>query len=1153
MYVSVQSQKVAQYVLLPGLIPRIREAFSFSFAFLSFAFANCFDMARLLPPNHPYMNPANYGMFGILDVLRVAGANLKFSWRHIDQILIYFALLSAFVMFIVFLIVSVAVAVMTPAHAAMPTSVFGLILNIGSYFDTPKPDKDVALMLLDRVMGLKGDTKSGSFFGSNIPNMCLGGDLGGVGCIVPPFPSPYHIAMHAILKFYTYSIISFSGIILAYFIFILVMETTLTGVPMGSRFNRFWMPIRLVFALGLMFPLAPHGLNSAQYIVLYTAKLSSAFATNGWIYYNERIESVMGVGKSNPFGTAIDYKFDPLYGPTIDKSSPMAAKLNAPDMGDLVRFLHIVFACEYIHERKNPEKINIQGYFVRNSGGAAIPAYTEAVENKVPGKIETYVDAIKYFDYGNINIVFGIYDPVKYSDKPGGVMPLCGSLIIPVTSVNNPFTGEIDNPGAARINEYYYYYTMALIDKETLPRQLIDGFAIQMVERYAKLDAQSDTCTGDSDDDGFINSTYNKANLTMLGNCGGEPAADYIPRQVELYQAVFQQLVYDANSEISDPKYWAMKSSVLDRGWAGAGIWLNDIAKINGAFVSSVQQIPYGATLPVTMENIRLVAQSGIQNLLSYKDTFSIVTTQSNPGSGFSQEEAKAYQAIYTYLYGDDRRYAFRPDSQSNMAGVSGIKGYPVIQNNANNNPIIDAVNLVLGSQFLYNPRDNSDTHPLAQIVTFGRTLLERSARNLMTGSAIASMGGVMMLGNEDIGSSLKKTSSFFFAIASIFFGAGFMLFYILPILPFIYFFFSMLSWVKAIFEALIGAPLWAMAHLRLSGNGFPSSASVGGYYLLLEIFLRPIITVFGLVATMGIFTASVYVLNDMFAFVTTAATGGDFSDYASASGDTAMEFSKGTIDKLFFNILYIVLVYMFALSTFQLIDRIPNEFMKWFGGGLKSFSAESYRRDNPANTFINNSFVAVGYPVQGLISSAGHHLSSIAESSAQIADNATIGGGGRISQMIRNAVGPDRNTFVNETIEKLTSTHENHMLQAQHFEDLAKTTGDAAKAEGLLSKAAEARIKAEANDPALLLEELIHPGQSHMSASARSMATQNLETMKTVRSLTQDLLETGGTLRFGMGISRPGIQGPTGDSADPDTVQAALMRLIEMTKHNRR
>ena len=66
----------------------------------------------------------------------------------------------------------------------------------------------------------------------------------------------------------------------------------------------------------------------------------------------------------------------------------------------------------------------------------------------------------------------------------------------------------------------------------------------------------------------------------------------------------------------------------------------------------------------------------------------------------------------------------------------------------------------------------------------------------------------------------------------------GFVLYYILPFMPFIYFFFAVGSWVKAIFEAMVGVPLWALAHLKIQGEGLPTQSALTGYLLIYPQFL---------------------------------------------------------------------------------------------------------------------------------------------------------------------------------------------------------------------------------------------------------------------------------------------------------------------------
>lgn len=155
------------------------------------------------------------------------------------------------------------------------------------------------------------------------------------------------------------------------------------------------------------------------------------------------------------------------------------------------------------------------------------------------------------------------------------------------------------------------------------------------------------------------------------------------------------------------------------------------------------------------------------------------------------------------------------------------------------------------------------------------------------------------------------------------------------------YFFFAVASWVKSIFEAMVGAPLWALAHLHIDGDGLPGKAAMGGYFLILEIALRPIFTVFALIAGIAVFTAMAGLLNNIFDLVVLnvsgAVPGGSTATVATSYVDS---FRRGVIDQFFYTIMYAILVYMMATASFKLIDSIPNGVMnRWIGAGIQTFN----------------------------------------------------------------------------------------------------------------------------------------------------------------------------------------------------------------------
>lgn len=1101
----------------------------------------------------------------MLDVIRAASAQLKFTLKTMDQVVVFFAIIAAYICFISLFILAALYLVFPPAQAAITEprgllSTSDLISHIYNYTITPHPEKDIALTLLDRTLGFTGVMPSGTFFGSDTPYNCPGGNLGAIDCsAIFPYPSSFHMALHGLLGFFSWAVFAFAILYFLYLISAIVIETAMTGKPAGRRIDKFWGPLRLVAAIGMLVPLSPHSLNTAQYIVLYTAKISSAFATNGWLYYNSLVTANTTDGTqetSNPIGMD-KYAYNPETGPSIEQSSPLAAKLGAPNMAGLVQFLHLITTCEYYYERVQPG-VNVSGYFVQ-SDAITKEAYSEPTSGKQwqdmtdqekvaeQNRFVSYDDALSYFNYKNIRIVFGIYDPVKYTNYTGGVAPVCGELTIPVTSVDDPKTPEIENPGAEAANKLYYQYIIGLLDKTTYPRQLMDGYAYTMIENYAKVDNLG-KCAWDTDKDGIINHPLTGINLNELGPCAGDgktgptdPPKDYMKYQVELFQSVFQYLINSANYQLAAPKNFSISTEIMDRGWAGAGAWYQKVAAINGNYVVTVRNIPYGSRMPLSLRNLNAAEAALTPNMTN---SLELISTLGSPISELNTQDQKAAEVlkkVKSVIERDECPHAFIPDP-AGTSGVSNLPGFDINDVSCKtDNIFMGAVNALVGTQFIFQFNKNNDVHPLTQLVTFGRTLLEATGANLLNGSGIAVAGGIISVGNADVSAGLKKVSSFFLKVASIMFMAGFMLFYVLPMLPFIYFFFAMLSWVKAVFEALIGAPLWAMAHLSLKGGGFPSGMSRGGYLLLLEILLRPIMTVFALVIAMGTFTATVYFFNDVFSlFLTNVGRESLVQKIAEGKGIGGLQ---DVMEVFFFTIMYIMFIYILANSSFQIIDKIPNGFMRWFGAGAKSFASQAHSRDAPSKTFTSNTFIAVGNPARELIDQIDDRGYETAEAMTKLADQNS---NNQIKQSIQNAIGKDRQTRVVESIKgnegtgisDMTSEYANASKQIKALKGKLENTPSGPEKRQMEAMLAQQEAMKQANDPLLLYKEIMEPGKSGMSDEARELAKENLEKMKTLVKQIRPLV-------YDLSVEQAG-----GNYIDPEKVDKAIEQYIQSTRN---
>ena len=247
---------------------------------------------------------------------------------------------------------------------------------------------------------------------------------------------------------------------------------------------------------------------------------------------------------------------------------------------------------------------------------------------------------------------------------------------------------------------------------------------------------------------------------------------------------------------------------------------------------------------------------------------------------------------------------------------------------------------------------------------------------------------------NQHLGSALHSISGIFVSLTTIGLAIGFILYYVLPFLPFIYFFFAVGGWVKSIFEAMVGVPLWALAHLRVDGNGFPGDSASNGYFLIFEIFVRPILTVFGLIAGLAIFSAMARTLNGVFDLLIANMSGfecvQDMGGGALAFGDCTtgtvlyLEEKRSIVDEFFYTIIYTIIVYLLATSSFKLIDQIPNSILRWAGAGVQSFGDN---RDDPTQGLVQ-------YAAFGGANMAGQVSGALTEGAR--AGGLAVGGAGR-------------------------------------------------------------------------------------------------------------------------------------------------------------
>ncbi len=932
---NINAKSVLRYVLLPGIIPRAKELGGGGFAYLAFLFASVYRSVRILPPSHPFVNPANIGTFTIRQVIAAAANNIQFNRKNIDQIVVFFVILAAVVlMFLQFLLL--LLGIFTSSAFAAATTGGGTFVSM---FITPSPATDIAFLMLDYVFGIPGDTANSAFFGSNA---LRGG------------PTPFHQGMHAMFNFYNLAILLVGVLIFLYYVIVVVIETAETGVPFGRRFSKLYAPFRLIIAVGLLVPLG-YGFNAAQYITLYAAKIGSSFATNGWITYNRTLQ---GTSADNPLGVT---------------TKSLIARPQTPPVDELFYFASVFHACREMYKiwspvnYQDPQKgTKIAAYVIVN-GSAQVFADPDPDPNPDPNKTNSdysYDKAKTDFRGGEMEIVLGELDTKKHSEV-GGVKPYCGKVTISLANDNpsfwqQPKNGDgtpaagIGNNGIKSIEAMYFAFVKMMM----MPQTKFAAFGERMA--HANVPTCSSSDPGCSHDVCWRSGELNDAQ--ECENRVGMPSATVFAADLAQNRSNSDLIVGKTYDAYRENMKLNLTPELERRGWGGAGIWYNNIADLNGTFTGAVYATPSIRQYPIVMEFVKN------QRLANDKNSAACDMFDPNISGGKSidwtntidADIALALNAAYKYF---NCKNATRDSgTKAQGTGTAGAGSGDMVRKCGGSttprsattrgmtaNFFIDVIGIVFGLNGLFDIRACSEVdpntgdplvHPLAQLSTIGKALVENSIRSMGMAIGASFGGGIAGALGSALGPALESASGMFVGIATIGLSAGFILYYILPFLPFIYFFFAVGSWVKSIFEAMVGVPLWALAHLHIDGDGLPGRAAMPGYFLIFEIFIRPICTVFGLVGGMAIFGAMAIALNNLFDLVVLNATGVNPGGSDSTLNiDQVESLRRGLVDEFFFTIMYAILLYMMATSSFKMIDTVPKSIMRWMNSGVSTFN----------------------------------------------------------------------------------------------------------------------------------------------------------------------------------------------------------------------
>ena len=318
--------------------------------------------------------------------------------------------------------------------------------------------------------------------------------------------------------------------------------------------------------------------------------------------------------------------------------------------------------------------------------------------------------------------------------------------------------------------------------------------------------------------------------------------------------------------KISDQNFSKKISEQIENnGWVSAGAWFHNIATANGQFIDAAAALP---TISSPKEEIdqKLPIVGNVVDGLSHwwaehHDRNTLISTL--------QKTSKT------------------------VTGSNGVGIWDLL------NEYFD-INQVLLS---FATADSS--MPLSDLANLGHTLIDMAT----AGFAALAVASAVPLVNGTIFSFIG------YALIMVLV-PGFLLAVWLPMLPFIRFIFGILGWLMDLLEAVVFVPLFLMAHISTKEEGLYTSITQPGYNMLLQLFLRPVLMVIGLIAGLLIFTTIIKLFNGYLYPTIIASNGG-----------------SGPVILIGYIIFYCVSAYGLANTSFKAIDILPEKALRWIGG----------------------------------------------------------------------------------------------------------------------------------------------------------------------------------------------------------------------------
>ncbi|MDD5585342.1 MAG: DotA/TraY family protein [Alphaproteobacteria bacterium] len=432
--------------------------------------------------------------------------------------------------------------------------------------------------------------------------------------------------------------------------------------------------------------------------------------------------------------------------------------------------------------------------------------------------------------------------------------------------------------------------------------------------------------------DKYVNGIFNDYASTYVNyfyndNCHAEvPSNDTVLRLVQQFQNDLDdatrdvvQAVDNAQAVQNDRNNAAYKEG----GWLSAGVWINSISRLQAERSDSIQNGLPQLVAPTLPHEVQ--ARDNPLNLTeNVRPT--VVNASIDDVETATLKNLNAFNQWLTPDNGSSSSALNAAATAGSAAPTGSSIGASVF------NAILSLVDNIAGWTNVWDSsgalaiKFDRSRNPLAEVAAFGQNVVGTGSSLIGWGATIYAGSGLAKLLSfipgigsvlGAIGGAFAVAATLIIGIGVFLLGAGILLAYFLPLVPFTRFFFASLTWIIGVAEAVVAAPLLALAHINPEGDGLPGAQAKQGYFFIINIFLRPALMIFGLIIGILLFNVGISFLNGMFLLAT------------QGTGMTQLP----VLSKIIFTIMYCALAYVLGNSCFKSIGMFPEFALRWLGG----------------------------------------------------------------------------------------------------------------------------------------------------------------------------------------------------------------------------